>query len=100
MDNINIFGIIFILIWITSIGYVLYDTYEQSLLPEYEKSTYSENIIVNDLSVEMYNKSYDHLSIPEKEHVIRVYRIKRYYRETDDTGPDIMPIIAAYSITH
>lgn len=72
---IGLFGVV-LYEYIELFGVVLYE-YPEDSLPEYEQSKYTQNKIIRLMSIEEYNQSYDELSIPEKEHIIREYQINK-----------------------
>lgn len=82
---IVIFIILFIGVW----GMI--DITKEHQKPEIEQAKYTENTIINDLSIETYNRSYKDLNNSEKEHIIRMYRIKDYFTE-ENTKVTPMPI--------
>lgn len=69
----------------------IYDVANEVSLPEHQKSKYTQNKIVDAMSIEEYNKSYNELTIPEKEHIIREYQINTYAHQ-ENTHPVVIPV--------
>lgn len=59
---------------------------------ETEQIRYKDNLVINDMSIETYNKSYNELTHEQKEQMIRWYRISEHTNQKNNYVPFIVPI--------
>lgn len=81
--------LITILFAILLIAFLLTETIPKD---ETEWGEYKHNIVINDMSIETYNKSYDELTHEQKEQRIRWYRISEHTNQKNNYVPFIVPI--------
>ena len=82
---ICILAVIMVLVFL----YGIQDALHERSLDDTEKQRYKDNLVVQDMSIETYNKSYDELTYEEKQHIIRLYRIDEH---NDRAGTYVMPV--------
>ena len=65
----------------------------EDMSDETEQTRYKVNLVINDMSIETYNKSYDELTHEQKEQMIRWYRINEHTNQKNNYVPLIVPIL-------
>jgi len=87
-QKLNVAVMILVLIAIIVTGIIVVD---DSSKDETERYKYSNNVIIDDMCYEEYNKSYIECNYTEKKQIIRKYRLTQFEHE-QEKPTQIMPV--------